>query len=58
MREQLQVAETAVELRDPLLLDSTAAAAERLLLDLYGPREPSAAALAARLRELRTALPR
>ncbi|MCF7989258.1 MAG: hypothetical protein K9M02_02325 [Thiohalocapsa sp.] len=56
LRGQLQVAETAVMLRDPFLLDTAAAAAQRLLVVLYGPRDRGFAELAGGLDAVRAAL--
>jgi hypothetical protein len=53
---QLRLAETALALRDPALLDLAAASAERLLGDLYGEQSGVANGLGDQLRELRRRL--
>jgi hypothetical protein len=50
---QLRLAETALALHDPVLLDLAAASTERLLIDLYGEQSGVAGGLGDQLRELR-----
>jgi len=53
---QLHLADSALALHDPVLLDLAAASAERLLGDLYGEQSGVASGLADQLRELRRRL--
>jgi hypothetical protein len=49
IKGQIRLAETALMLGDPLLLDAAAAAAQRLLIDLYGEGQGRARALGEQL---------
>jgi len=52
----VEVAEAALTLGDPVLLDLAAAAAQRLILKLYAGSDPRAQTLTRQLGELRAAL--
>lgn len=56
VKAQIQVAETALALGDPVLFDLATATAQRLLLALYGGSDPRVEEVARQLSELRAAL--
>ena len=56
LKAQMQVADAALELGDPVLLDLTAAAAQRLLFDLYAGGDARAQDVARQLGQVRAAL--
>lgn len=56
VKAQVQVAETALALSDPVLFDLATATAHRLLLALYARSDPRAQEMARQLRELRATL--